>query len=149
MSLDQGYIERNRASSAHMRALAQLSEDELRTPLGEHWTIAIMLVHLAFWDRRLMEVLDRTQAEGKLVVPQVDISVNDLSLPLWAAIPPKEAGRIAVEIAGAIDWRLEGYPLHLLEEIYAYHPRWVERAQHREQHMSEAEEALAARRRAA
>src|SRR5688572_19661512 len=109
MSIDQAFVERNRASTSRIRNLAaRLTDKELRHPVGEHWTIAIALAHLAFWDRRVLYVLDQTERDGKLVIPEVDIFVNDLSLPLWAAIPPREAARIAIETAEALDSRLEG-----------------------------------------
>ena len=89
-----------------------------------------------------MYVLDMTEREGKLFIPEIDISVNDLSLPLWAAIPPREAARIALETAATLDERLEGFPPALLEEIYAYSKRWVVRALHRNEHLDEVEAAL-------
>ena len=143
MSLDHTFAERNRAATARIRALAaRLSDEELQHPIGEHWTVAILFAHLAFWDRRVLYVLDMTEREGKLFVPEIDIFVNDLSLPLWAAIPPREAARIAIETAETLDKRLEEYPAALLEEIYAYTPRWVMRALHRNTHLDEAEATL-------
>ena len=144
MALDRTFIERNRASRERIRATAALSDAQLQTRVGEHWTVAIVLAHLAFWDRRVMYVLEMTERDQKLFIPEIDIFVNDLSLPLWAAIPPKEAGRIAVETAGEVDRRLESYPENLLEEIYAYNRRWVERWLHRGQHLDEADAALRA-----
>ncbi|CAG0935444.1 hypothetical protein TFLX_04284 [Thermoflexales bacterium] len=143
MTLDQSFVERNRASTERIRSLAaRLSDEELQHRVGEHWTVAITLAHIAFWDRRVMYVLDMTQRDGKLFIPAIDIFVNDLSLPFWAAIPPREAARIAIETAEALDKRLEAYPAALLEEIHAYNKRWVERALHRGAHLDEAEAAL-------
>ena len=143
MALDQSFIERNRASTERIRALAaRLTDEEMQHPVGEHWTVAIALAHLAFWDRRVMYVLDMTQREGKLFIPEIDVFVNDLSLPLWAAIPPRAAARIAIETAEALDRRLEGFPPALLEEIYAYNKRWVVRALHRGEHLDDVEVAL-------
>ena len=143
MALDQSFIEHNRASTDRIRALAaRLTDEEMQHPVGEHWTVAIALAHLAFWDRRVMVVLDATEREGKLFIPQVDILVNDVSLPLWAAIPPREAARIAIETAEALDRRLENYPPALLEEIYAYNKRWVVRALHRGEHLDDVDAAL-------
>src|SRR5215211_3615341 len=136
MSLDRSFIERNRASTERIRALAaRLTDEEMQHPVGEHWTVAIALAHLAFWDRRVMYVLDMTERDRKLFIPEIDIFVNDLSLPLWAAIPPREAARIAIETADALDQRLEAYPTTLLDEIYAYNNRWIERALHRGEHL--------------
>jgi hypothetical protein len=100
------------------------------------------LAHLAFWDRRVMYVLDRTEQDGKLFIPEIDVFVNDLSLPLWAAIPPRAAALIAIETAEALDQRLEQFPPHLLGELAAYNRRWVVRALHRGEHLDEAEAAL-------
>lgn len=92
MTFELSYVEHNRASTDRIRALAaRLSDEELQQPVGEHWTVAVALAHLAFWDRRVMQVLDITEREGQLVAPQIDISVNDLSLPLWVVIPPRAA----------------------------------------------------------
>ena len=143
MTLDRSFIERNRASTDRIRALvARLSDQEMQRPVGEHWTVAIALAHLAFWDRRVMYVLDMTERDGKLFIPEIDIFVNDLSLPLWAAIPPREAARIAIESAESLDRRLEGFPPALLEEINAYNQRWVVRALHRGEHLDEIDAAL-------
>jgi hypothetical protein len=141
--MDRSYIELNRASRERMRSLAdRLSAEEMLTKVGEHWTVAIVYAHIAWWDRRVVYVLDMTEKDGRLFVPEIDIFVNDLSLPLWAAVPPREAVRIAMENAEALDNRLEAYPEALLEEIYNYNKRWVIRALHRDEHLNEADAAL-------
>jgi hypothetical protein len=143
MTLDGGIAARNRASTQRIRDLAaRLSDDEMQRRVGEHWTVAIALAHLAFWDRRVMYVLDMTERDGKLFIPEIDIFVNDLSLPLWAAIPPREAARIAIETAEQLDRRLEAYPPALIDQLYAYNKRWIERALHRGEHLDEVDAAL-------
>jgi hypothetical protein len=122
--------------------VARLSDEEMQHPVGEHWTVAIALAHLAFWDRRAMYVLDMTERNGKLFIPEIDVFVNDLSLPLWAAIPPRQAARIAVETAETLDRRLEGFSPALLEEIHTYNKRWVVRALHRGEHLDNVDAAL-------
>jgi hypothetical protein len=104
--------------------------------------VAIALAHLAFWDRRVMYVPDGTERDSELFAAEIDVFVNDLSLPLWAAIPPKAAARLAIETAEALDARLEGFPPELLEEIYAYNKRWVIRALHRNEHLDDVDAAL-------
>ncbi|HMX19343.1 MAG TPA: DinB family protein [Anaerolineales bacterium] len=146
MSLDPNYTQLNRASTERIKQLAaSLSDEEMQTRVGEHWTVAIALAHLAWWDRRVMYVLDMTVKNGKLFVPEIDIIVNDLSLPLWAAIPPREAARIAIESSADLDAQLEAFPQDLLEEIYNYNKRWVVRALHRNEHLNEVDAALKAR----
>jgi hypothetical protein len=143
MPIDLSYIELNRASTNRMREMAaRLSDAELKHLVGQHWTVAIVFAHLAFWDRRVLYVLDMTEQDGKLFIPEINICVNDLSLPLWAAILPREAVRIGLETAEAVDERLETFPPALLEELYAYNKRWVVRALHRGEHLDEADAEL-------
>jgi len=143
MTLDRTFMELNRASTERIRALAaRLTDEEMQTKVGEHWTVGIVFAHLAWWDRRVMYVLDMTEKDGRLFIPEIDIFVNDLSLPLWAAIPPRDAAQIAIETSETLDKRLEDYSPELLEEIYNYNERWVIRALHRGEHLDEADAAL-------
>jgi len=143
MTMDRSFIELNRASRERMHTLAnRLSDEAMLTKVGEHWTVAIVYAHIAWWDRRVIYVLDMTEKTGKLFIPEIDIFVNDLSLPLWAAVPAREAVRIAVENAEVLDKCLEEYSPALLEEIYNHNKRWVIRALHRGEHLAEAEAAV-------
>jgi hypothetical protein len=145
MPIDPSFVQLNRAATERLRRLvSSLSDAQLQTRMGEHWTVAICLAHFAFWDRRAMYVLDATRKAGKLVNPDIDTFVNDLSLPLWAAIPPREAARIAVEWADACDKQLESFPADLLELVYNSRKRTVVRALHRHEHMDEIDQALKA-----
>lgn len=145
MALDPSFIQLNRAATERLRRLVNsLSDEQLQTRMGEHWTIAICLAHFAFWDRRAMYVLDRTREAGQVVSPDIDIFVNDLSLPLWAAIPPRQAARIAVETSDACDKQLEAFPPELLEQVYDHRKRTVVRALHRNEHLDEIDQALKA-----
>jgi len=143
MSLDSSYIELNRASRERIRKMIEsLTHEQMQTRVGEHWTVAIVFAHLAWWDRRVTYVLDMTERERKLFVPEIDIFVNDLSLPLWAAVPPGEAARICIESSEECDRRIEGYDPGLREEIFNYNKRWIIRALHRNEHLDEADAAL-------
>jgi hypothetical protein len=146
MSIDRSFINLNKASTDRMRALAaQLTDAQLQMPVGEHWTPGIAFAHLAFWDWRVLDLLDRTERAGKLSAPEIDVVTNDLSLPLWAAIPPRTAAQLAVEAAEALDARLETFPPHLLQEVYGRYGRWVVRALHRNEHLDEVEAAVQGR----
>jgi hypothetical protein len=111
MPIDPGIHDANHAATERIRSLrVRLSDDDLRRRVGDHWTVAITLAHLAFWDRRALDALDRTAREGKVTELEIDLVVNDLSLPLWAAIPPREAVRLAIEAAQAVDARVDDNP---------------------------------------
>ncbi len=143
MALDKSYTEQNRASTRRIRSLAErLTDEELQQPVGEGWTVAVELAHLAFWERRALLVLEHTEQSGKLSPVEINLAVNDLSLPLWAAIPPRKAARLATEMAETLDKRLESFPEKLLEEIYNYNQRLVVRALHRNEHLDEVDAAL-------
>ena len=143
MSMDRSFIKLNRAATDRMRSLAaRLTDEEMQHSVGEHWTVAVVFAHLAFLDRRAQYVLDATEREGRVVNPDYDIFVNDLALPLFAAIPPRQAAKIAIETAETLDRRLEGYPVDLLELIHTERRRYVFRADHRNEHLDEAEAAL-------
>jgi len=143
MTVDRSFIELNKKSRERMRQLAEnLTDEQMQTRVGEHWTVAIVYVHLAWWERRVLWVLEMTEKNGKLTYPELDIVINDISLPLWEVIPPREAVRIALESAEAVDQWLERYPEALLEELHTAYRRWVFRADHRNEHLDEAEAAL-------
>jgi hypothetical protein len=143
MTLDRSFIERNRASTQRIRALAdRLTDADLQHPVGEHWTVAITLAHLAFWDWRVIYLLDSLEHKGKLSPLDIDIVVNDLSLPFFAAIPPRKAAQLAIQAAEALDARLEKLPPALIEEVNAASERWVVRALHRNDHLDEIDAAL-------
>src|SRR5512141_1405214 len=100
MTVDRSFVEINRAATDRMRTLAaRLTDEELQQPVGEHWTVAIVFAHLAFLDRRALWVLDATEREGQAVNPDYNIFINEVVLPLLAAIPPREATHLAIEIA--------------------------------------------------
>jgi len=143
MTLDRSFVELNRASTERIRKLvANLNDKQMQTKVGEHWTVSIALTHLAFWDRRVLFGLDMTEREGRLVTPQIDILVNDISLPLWAVVPPHEAARLATETAEILDRRLEAFSPAFVEELYNFNKRWVVRALHRGEHLDEVDAAL-------
>ncbi len=143
MKQDLSFAELNRASTNRIRTLvAGLSDQDLLHPVGQNWTIATVLAHLAFWDRRVMFILDATERDGKLVAPEIDVIVNDIALPLLAAIPPRKAAQLAVETAETLDARLESFTPRLRDEIYAHNKRWVVRALHRNEHLDKVDAAL-------
>lgn len=143
MPIDASYIKHNRASTERIRALVErLSDEEMKTKVGEHWTVSIALAHLAFWDRRVMHILDMTEKDGRLFDLEINIAVNDLSLPLWEVIPARDAARICIETSEALDKRLEEYSPQMLEEIYNHNKRWVVRALHRNEHLDEVDAGL-------
>lgn len=143
MTLDPSFGEKNRASTQRIRDLiTSLQPIDYQTRVGEHWNVAVALAHLAFWDRRVLFVLDESDRLGKFAHLQLDVLLNDILLPFWTAIPSQDAALMAVEIAEEVDARLERTSRALLEEVYANNPRLVVRALHRNEHLDEVDLAL-------
>ena len=104
--------------------------------------MAITLVHLAFWDRRSLHALQRSVEADRPVPTDLDIVLNDLSLPIWAAVSPRDAVRLALDAATEIDDFVATLQSPLGDELLASHVRWVRRSLHRNEHLDEAEAAL-------
>jgi hypothetical protein len=143
MPFDPNYTQLNRESTERIKKIiSNLTEEQFQTRVGEHWTVAIALVHLAFWDRRVLATLEKTTKNGKLSVVEIETVVNDVSLPIWETVPAKEAVKLAIETAEELDNQLENFPKDLLEEMYEHNKRLVVRALHRNEHLDEVEVAL-------
>jgi hypothetical protein len=82
------YIEANTKGRERLCTLvSRLTDEELDLPAGDHWTVAAILAHLAFWDNRVLELIRRWKKVGVGRSP-IDIdNVNDAMKPLCLAIP--------------------------------------------------------------
>jgi hypothetical protein len=144
MPVDPAVHAANRAATERIAAMAaSLTDAQLDTRVGEHWTPGVVFAHLAFWDRRVRLTLDASEAAGRVVIVDVDIAANDISLPLWLAVPPREAMRLAATTAADLDARLAATDPALLEAMHDEVPRWVRRSLHRGEHLDELERAVA------
>lgn len=141
------YTEQNDRERERMRALIErLSDDDLRRQVNEHWTVAAVLGHVAFWDARSLWLADRIERglpfSSSDAEPE-DVSwINDATRPLIHAIAPREAARLALRLAEQIDRRVASLsptrmwpsnPDSLLNPL---------RAEHRAEHLDEIEASL-------
>ncbi len=127
-----------------LEALVQrLTDAELGTALSDGWTVAGVLAHLAFWDRRAVILVERWRKQG-IGRSDADIdAINDAAKADWLALPPRVAAQQALEAARAIDAALDAAPA-LVEQIVAIgYPINPSRAVHRREHLDEIERALA------
>ena len=141
-----GYIEENTKGRERLRAVvSSLSDEELSMQAGAGWTLAAILVHLAFWDFRVLELMQRWKREGVGASPiDVDI-VNDATKPLCLAIPGREAVKIVLTAAEAVDAGLEHIPEALLPGITALVQEGtfrLDRSHHRNEHLDQIEKLL-------
>lgn len=147
MSDDRSYVEQNTRERERMRSLVEgLTEDELRAPVNEYWTIAGVLGHIAFWDARVLALadkLDRGQPWSPSDADPEDVDwINDASRPLIHAVPPLELRELAFGIAEETDARVASLPMDRLWPHDPESPFYAVRADHRGEHLDDIEAVL-------
>ena len=148
---DRSFVTDNEKERRRLTALVgRLSDQDLGRPMNGGWTVASVLAHLAFWDERVVVLLDQWGADGRGTAPrpnaEADVNwINDAGKPLCLALPPRVAANLAVKAAEAADGRLAGLSDGLLAALAAAGgPIRLSRADHRREHLDEIESALRA-----
>ncbi len=142
--MDRSFVAENAKERQRLSSLvAQLTDEQLNLPMENGWTIAVALAHLAFWDQRSLMLMRKWKVTGVEPSP-IDIDVtNDALLPLWLALPPRTAAKLAVSSAEAIDHELEESPSRLISAIENLGERFrLYRSEHRKLHLDQIEEFL-------
>ncbi len=139
MSTDRSYIKQNDAERERLRALvARASDADLAKPMPAGWTVAGVLGHLAFWDQRVLALLE---AWERGVAPpahhQADVDwINDAGKPFLLALPPRKAADMTVAIAEAVDRKVAALTDDFIaRNIAAGSPLNLVRAEHRKEHL--------------
>jgi hypothetical protein len=148
MSADRTYVSDNDTERARLQALvARLSDADLARPMPAGWTIAAVLSHLAFWDQRVVVLLDQWQ-QSPSAEPRVEIArdvdwINDAAKPMMLALDPRRAAEQAVAIATEADRRVAAMSDALIARNAALGgPLNLRRSEHRREHLGEIEAAL-------
>jgi hypothetical protein len=137
---NKNIFQSNRRSTKRMRQIIHsLSEKELSQTIGNNWTISITLAHLAFWDQRVIHVIELAKKNTVLNAPLFDDQLNDILTPILGAISPPEAVRMAINIADELDEMLEECSPEFIEQLLKKNNRLVERSLHRNNHLDEIE----------
>lgn len=144
--MDPTYLAENGAERERLRSIVvRLSAADLNRSLGDGWTIATALAHLAFWDRRQLAVLRRWQREGVQPIPSDPDTINEALHELIAALPPRTAAELALAAAEAVDRAVEQVTPEQAAEIEAINYGYIlRRFRHRRAHLDQIEQALAA-----
>jgi hypothetical protein len=149
VSVDRSYVADNDSERARLRALVRrLSDADLALPMDAGWTVAGVLAHVAFWDQRIVVLLDEWTQRGAAWTPPLEEArdgdwINDAAKPLCLALPPRIAAELALTVAEAVDRRVA----EVSEAILQANARagsvlnW-RRADHRREHLDEIERAL-------
>jgi hypothetical protein len=146
MASDRSYQANNDIERARLKAFVGKSSDvDLARAMPAGWTVAAVLGHLAFWDQRiltLIEAWERGAPPPPHHGPHVDW-INDAGKPLLLALAPRKAAEMAVTVAEAVDRRVAALSEELVaKNAAAGSPLSLSRAVHRKEHLDEIEHIL-------
>lgn len=144
---DTPFQQDNERELQRLRALvARLSDDELRQPVNEDWSVAGVLGHVAFWDARALYLADHfdpaTGFPDDVGEPENVDWINDSTRALIHAIDPRAVADLTVRTAEQIDARVAALPADTLWPNDPDSPLNGLRASHRAEHLDEIEAAL-------
>jgi len=145
------HIKSNNVTRERLRAVvARMNDADLSRDLGDGWTVAAALAHLAFYDFRAVAMFDQWRRTGEIVASPLDAEImNAALLPLALNITPRAAARLALEAAEAADSAVAELELDgaLLEKIEAAADLYLrlDRGHHRKDHVRQIEQALVTR----
>jgi hypothetical protein len=139
----QDVFQLNRKSTERLKKVVQnLSKEELTQTTRNKWPVFINLAHVAFWDQRVIHVVELAKKNNMLTAPLFDLQLNDILTPLLFAIPPEAAVKLAFDTAGSLDSLLEECPGEIINEMMKVNPRLVNRSLHRNNHLDSIEAAI-------
>jgi hypothetical protein len=139
------FIAENAKERERLNSLvARLTDEELGLALGDDWTIAVALAHLAFWDQRSLFLLRKWKLSGVVEPSPIDIDVTNAALlSTWMALTPRTAADLAVSSAEEIDRELEDISTDLIAEIESIGENYrLYRSIHRKLHLDQIENLL-------
>jgi hypothetical protein len=147
MSEERSYVEPNGVEWERLRSLvARLGDDELVRQVNDHWTVAGVLGHIAFWDARVLSLADKLEAGVPFspsdAEPEDVDWINDATRPLIHAIAPRQAADLAVHLAEETDRRVASLAPDRLWPDDPDSPINPLRAAHRGEHLDDIEAAL-------
>ncbi|HEU5287882.1 MAG TPA: DinB family protein [Candidatus Limnocylindria bacterium] len=148
MTTARGYVAGNDRERARLVALvARCTDADLAHPMPGGWTVAGVLAHAAFWDQRILVLVEQWE---KGIAPREELPadvtwINDSVKPLLLALPPRKAAEIAVAIAEAVDARVAALSADIIAKNEATPLLNWSRADHRGEHLDEIEHALGLR----
>jgi hypothetical protein len=146
MATPPAYVAGNATSLDNLRALlGRLSDADLQNDLGEGWTVAAMLGHLAFYDFRIAALAAHWRQAGAVTPSPLDADIlNVAMLPMWLAVPPRRAVELALQAAEGANAVVAGLDAATLSRLEAVgNPLKLDRAEHRLEHIDQIERAVA------
>jgi uncharacterized damage-inducible protein DinB len=146
---DRSFIETNRRARERLRDLLEGSDDDaLSIQANEHWSVAGVLSHMAWWDARVVVLAEKIDREEPWVAsdqePEGDWLNDTTRLVIEGLAPyaPRAAAELALRMAERADARVAELPLDRMAPNDAASPIFPVRAEHRNEHLDEIEAVL-------
>jgi len=112
------YSRENAESYQRLKSLVhRLTDTDLALSTEYGWTVAALLAHLAFWDQRVLVILQRWQEEGFDPSPIDSAAVNDSLKVVCHALEPRRAIELCLVSAEAVDAELEKLSCEFVKQI--------------------------------
>jgi hypothetical protein len=146
MAADRSYVAENDRERRRLEALVgRLDDAGLGRAMPDGWTVAGVLAHLAFWDERIVLLVELLKRGAAIPMEnEADVHwINDAAKPAQLAVPPRRAATLAVETARAADQAVAALSDELIaKNVAAGTPINLVRARHRREHLDEIDQAL-------
>lgn len=145
MPYDVTLVRENDLSRERLRELfARLTDAQYAIAPENAWTIGSTLAHVAVFDRRAIEILNRWEREGVAPSPNDPDIINGALAPFLRELPPAAISRLAMEFAEILDAKLAALPDAVLDEFESKGgaPFRLSRASHRNEHVEQIEAVL-------
>jgi hypothetical protein len=146
--VDRSFVDENDAARVELSEfIAGLDERSFKCPVASGWTISTCLCHLAFWDHRVLFLLNEWGRTGQLETSRLSSqSVNSINQAVNAisqAVPGAAAAKLALDTALALDSLLATISDELISQLVsAGFERYLKRSLHRREHLQKIREAL-------
>mgnify|MGYP000011635016 FL=1 len=130
----------NTASRERLRTLFErLTDAQYAMPLDNEWTIGTTLAHMAVFDARAIQILERWEREGVAPSPNDPDIINATLIPFLRGLLPADIQTLTLEFAEKLDAKLAALPDHVLEqfETTGGKPFNISRAKHRNEHIEQ------------
>jgi hypothetical protein len=139
--VDRSHERANDESRAELAALISgLTHEQLRTDLGEGWSVLSHLGHLGFWDRwqgeRWRAMLAGSWTADGASIMDAEHLANEALAPYLATIETAEVPTLALEAAAFVDQLIARAPDALVEQVRASPDQFLlDRHRHRREHL--------------
>jgi hypothetical protein len=142
------YSKENAESYQRLKSLVhRLTDTDLALSTDYGWTISALLAHLAFWDQRMVVILNRWKENGFDESPIDSMAVNDALKMICDALEPHSAAELSLLAAERIDAELNTLTPEFVKQIEDYIEAnsvqfRMNRSLHRDGHLNDIEALL-------